>query len=191
MQETEDTTSVFGGIQSNPRQSHKQEEPHNEQHKQEDHPATGKQGGQVTWVSELLAEDARANFTIRALSRNPESVAARSLAARGRVDTAFLVTLPEMKDHQKEATRGIRFVDEAKKATREHHTKWTIEQHICEVDIPWTILRSVAFMDNFTVHLSKANFVGFGIFATFKVNDHEQKMAVKSTPWNTPSLTPT
>ncbi|PRP85024.1 NmrA family protein [Planoprotostelium fungivorum] len=166
--------------------------------------ATGKQGGQV--ISELLAQDARADLVIRALSRNPESAAARSLAARGvqiykgdldeeeglaralaGVDTAFLVTLPDMKDHQREATRGIRFVDEAKKANVSHliftsvedadkntgvphfDTKWTIEQHIREVDIPWTILRPVAFMDNFTANPSKANFVGFGVFATLLI----------------------
>lgn len=166
--------------------------------------ATGKQGGQV--ISELLAQDA--NFSIRALSRNPESASAKSLTSRGvqvfkgdldaadglqqaltGVDTAFLVTLPDLKDHQKEATQGIRFVDEAKKANISHliftsvedadkntgvphfETKWAIEKHIREVGIPWTILRPVAFMDNFTPNPSTANFVGFGVFSTL-LGDH-------------------
>ena len=144
--------------------------------------ATGQQGGAV--VRKLLAD----GWKIRGLTRDPDKVAARELAAAGvevaggdmeqraQLESAFKGAygvfsvqnywLP-MVGFEGEVRQGKNVTDAATAAGVKHlvyssvaaaqrgmgqkhfESKWIIEQYIQSLDIPYTILRPVAFMENY------------------------------------------
>ena len=172
--------------------------------------ATGKQGGAV--ISALLASRAAEDFVIYAVTRDPSSAAAKSLASnasvkiiQGNLDApvalfqsagvpiwgVFSVQIP-MGSGQSPATeqrQGIELVDaavshgsvkqfvyasadrggprSASDPTNIPHfiSKYNIEKHLEEqakrVDMSYTILRPVAFMENLT-----DNFAGKSVATT-------------------------
>jgi uncharacterized protein YbjT (DUF2867 family) len=144
--------------------------------------ATGRQGGAV--VRHMLAK----GWKLRALTRNPESAAARQLACRGvhvvagdLEDAASVESAARgaygvysVQDFwsvgaRREVLQGKNAADAAKKAGVEHfvyssvggaernsgidhwESKWTVEQHVHKLGLPATIVRPVAFMENYYV----------------------------------------
>lgn len=150
--------------------------------------ATGKQGGAV--LKHLLSSPNATEFSYLAVTRNPTSVGALSLASSPSVSLVqgdfqnagkifsqleepiwgtMLVTMPG----KNEETQGKAMVDEAIKAKVRHFvfasldrndnskptevphfaSKHNIEQYLMarakETGMTWTILRPVAFMDNY------------------------------------------
>src|SRR5690348_1024621 len=143
--------------------------------------ATGRQGGGV--VRHLLK-----GWKLRALSRKPDSAAARSLASQGLEvvqgdleDSASLdraargvYGIYSVQDFwavgaKREVQQGKNLADAAKKAGVEHfvyssvggaernsgidhwESKWEVEKYIRRLGLPATILRPVAFMENYYV----------------------------------------
>src|SRR5262245_6993708 len=144
--------------------------------------ATGRQGGAV--IRKLLPK----GWGLRALSRRPESTAARELVRQGvevvRGDLEDPVSLEaavrgtygvySVQDFwsigaRREVQQGKNLADAARKTRVEHfvyssvggaernsgidhwESKWEIEQHIRRLGLPATILRPVAFMENYYV----------------------------------------
>jgi len=134
--------------------------------------ATGRQGGAV--VRHMLAK----GWKLRALTRNPESAAARELARRG-VEVAA-GDLEDSASVEKAARgaygiysvqdfQGKNAADAAKKAGVEHfvfssvggaernscidhfESKWEVEQHVRKLGLPATIVRPAAFMENYYI----------------------------------------
>jgi uncharacterized protein YbjT (DUF2867 family) len=143
--------------------------------------ATGRQGGAT--VTRLLS----AGASVRALVRDPDRPAARSLAAAGAelrvgdlddIDSltsaaagaygVFGVT-PDDEDVEREVRGGRNLADAAAAAGVSHlvfasvggaerwtgiaewTSKWRIEQHIRDLDLPATVLRPVRFMENHAI----------------------------------------
>jgi uncharacterized protein YbjT (DUF2867 family) len=144
--------------------------------------ATGQQGGAV--VRKLLAD----GWKIRGLTRDPDKVSSRELAAAGvdvvagdmeqraQLESAFKGAhgvfsvqnywLPTV-GFEGEVRQGRNVADAAKAAGVEHlvyssvgaaergmgqkhfESKWIIEQYVQSLGIPYTILRPVAFMENY------------------------------------------
>jgi uncharacterized protein YbjT (DUF2867 family) len=144
--------------------------------------ATGKQGGAL--VQHLLT----GKWKVRALTRNPESRAAKALAGRGvevlRGDLEDPASLDRavagaygvysVQDFwsvgaRREVQQGKNLADAAAKASVEHfvyssvggaernsgidhwESKWEIEKHIKALQLPATILRPAAFMENYYI----------------------------------------
>ena len=144
--------------------------------------ATGRQGGAV--LRHMLA----GGWKLRALTRNPESAAARELARRGvqvvagdLEDSASVESAARgaygvysVQDFwsvgaRREVLQGKNAADAAKKAGVEHlvyssvggaernsgidhwESKWAVEQHIRKLGLPATIVRPVAFMENYYI----------------------------------------
>jgi uncharacterized protein YbjT (DUF2867 family) len=131
--------------------------------------ATGQQGGAI--ARELIA----AGWPVRAMTRKPESDAARALAALGaEVVTADLDDEPSLHraldgawGAEREEEQGKRFARAVKDLGVQHYlyqsvgsahrktgvphfeNKWRVEATLRELGIPsWTIIRPVFFMEN-------------------------------------------
>jgi len=144
--------------------------------------ATGRQGGAV--VRHMLAQ----GFKLRALTRDPASSAAVSLAAQGvQVVRGDLEDPPSLQSAlrgvrgvysvqdfwsvgaKREVQQGKNLADAAKEAGVEHfvyssvggaernsginhwETKWELDKHIRGLGLPATMLRPVAFMENYYI----------------------------------------
>lgn len=153
--------------------------------------ATGSQGGAV--ARKLLDTQ----FHVRALTRNPDKPAARSLAERGAevVEGNFddRTSLDRALDgvygvfsvqnfwevgFDKEIEQGIRMADAAQKADVKHFvyssvgsanentgiphfdSKNQVEQHIHSLDLPFSIIRPVFFMNNWESDMLKNMVLG-------------------------------
>jgi uncharacterized protein YbjT (DUF2867 family) len=130
-----------------------------------------------------------------------DNLAAVQAALQG-VSAAFLVQTIEGKGGvEAEQRNGIAFADAVKVAGGIHlvyssvdgaerasgvphfESKWRIEQHIARLDIPATILRPVAFMENFaTSSFSLAMFFGM-LKATMGATRKLQLVAVSDIGW--------
>jgi uncharacterized protein YbjT (DUF2867 family) len=179
--------------------------------------ATGKQGGGV--VENLLSGN---KVAIRALTRNPDSPAAKSLAAKGvelvkgsltdesslvtAMDgcwAAFLVTDSYGKGGaETEIRQGKTFIDAAKKANLKHlvytsvegaernsgiphfDSKFQVEEYLRASGLPsYTILRPVAFYENFPSTSGFGTFVGFGFFGAALGGKKLQFVSVRDIGW--------
>ncbi len=144
--------------------------------------ATGRQGGAV--IEHLLKN----NFSIKALSRTPDSVSAQLLTSKGiTVVKGDMSNIQSLKDAmkncygvfsiqnyfeygaEKEISYGKNVADAAKQSNISHfiyssvcntdsntgvphfETKNKIEQYIKSIDLPYTILRPVKFMENYYI----------------------------------------
>ena len=153
--------------------------------------ATGSQGGAV--ARKLLDTQ----FQVRALTRNPDKPAARSLAERGAevVEGDFddRTSLDRALDgvygvfsvqnfwevgFDKEVEQGVRMADAAQKADVKHFvyssvgsanektgiphfdSKNQVEQHIHSLDLPFSIIRPVFFMNNWESDMLKNMVLG-------------------------------
>src|SRR6516164_7700886 len=115
--------------------------------------ATGRQGGAV--IRHMLAK----GWKLRALTRNLNSAAAQDLASRG-----IEVVQGDLEDPASLAraaggvygiysVQDFRSVGGAERDSGIDHweTKWEIEKHIKKLGLPATVLRAVAFMENYYI----------------------------------------
>lgn len=144
--------------------------------------ATGRQGGSV--VRHMLTK----GWSLRALTRDPNSAGAKALAQRGvelvqgdmedpsslEGATRGVYGIYSVQDFwavgaRREVKQGINLADAAKKSGVEHfvyssvggaernsgidhwESKWEIEKHIRKLGLPATMIRPVAFMENYYV----------------------------------------
>ncbi|KAK6539641.1 hypothetical protein TWF694_009847 [Orbilia ellipsospora] len=116
-------------------------------------------------------------------------------AAMAGVDAAFLITIP-IPNPEAEVTQGKTFIDAAKAAgvkyivfssvgSAERNTgvphfesKRVVEKYLEESGIAHSIIRPVAFMDNFPLQ-GLGRFFALGMFKTFLGNKRVQLIAVK------------
>ncbi|TYJ52564.1 hypothetical protein B9479_006814 [Cryptococcus floricola] len=152
--------------------------------------ATGKQGGKAA-AAVLAAQSTNPDLNLTFITRNPDSGSSQKLVAQGAtpiqadlgdkaslvkalqgIDRAFFVTDAAVGE-EKEAQQGINFVDAALE-TGVKHLVYTsvgdadvatgVEQYLVSSGIPFTILRPVAFMDNFPTEAGLTRFFVTGLF---------------------------
>ncbi|ODN98216.1 hypothetical protein I350_07862 [Cryptococcus amylolentus CBS 6273] len=152
--------------------------------------ATGKQGGKAA-AAILAAKSTNPDLNLTFITRNPDSGSSQKLVAQGAtpiqadlgdkaslvkalqgIDRAFFVTDAGVGE-EKEAQQGITFVDAALEAGVKHLVYTSVgdadvatgvEQYLVSSGIPFTILRPVAFMDNFPTEAGLTRFFVIGFF---------------------------